>query len=329
MLANVRAALTNWIVGLFVRAIKSIPRPEARIETLNWLSGSREVVASSTLSAKDKIVTLYRSLNTRRAVVVAFESVANAAKAYAKSDLPLAAKLALPATVLAVPFVGGQAAGIAAFGSAIGVPVLLLVFIGAAGITAIIEACATSETAKAYTRSVLERVAEDERFRAFRAAMKTGVQGEPRAPCRATKPGNVERMEWLRSMEPLSFQDHVMSFFPPEQFLNVFSSQRGADRGVDGYATHRNGLVVVQCKRYGHGNNVGGPAIREFAGAMSQNAAIWGIFVCTSYFTKEALVAGAAFRNMMLVDFDALLGWHENPPDFSLLNGSEAPDPSP
>lgn len=212
MLENVRGVLTNWIVGLFVRTIKSIPRPEARIETLNWLSSSREIVASSR-SARDKFLELYRSLNARRGVAVAFESVASAVKAYAKSDLPLAAKLALPATVLALPFAGGQAAGIAAFGSAIGVPVLLLIFIGAAGITAIIEACATNETARAYTMSLLDRVAQDERFRAFRAAMRTGSQGEPRAPNRATSPIDADREEWLRSMDPLEFQDHVMSFF--------------------------------------------------------------------------------------------------------------------
>ena len=232
MLENVRGVLTNWIVGLFVRTIKSIPRPEARIETLNWLSSSREIVASSR-SARDKFLELYRSLNARRGVAVAFESVASAVKAYAKSDLPLAAKLALPATVLALPFAGGQAAGIAAFGSAIGVPVLLLIFIGAAGITAIIEACATNETARAYTMSLLDRVAQDERFRAFRAAMRTGSQGEPRAPNRATSPIDADREEWLRSMDPLEFQDHVMSFFPADRFSNIFSSRRGSDRGAN------------------------------------------------------------------------------------------------
>ncbi|MCC2106834.1 MAG: restriction endonuclease [Hyphomicrobiales bacterium] len=319
MLENVRGVLTNWIVGLFVRTIKSIPRPEARIETLNWLSSSREIVASSR-SARDKFLELYRSLNARRGVAVAFESVASAVKAYAKSDLPLAAKLALPATVLALPFAGGQAAGIAAFGSAIGVPVLLLIFIGAAGITAIIEACATNETARAYTMSLLDRVAQDERFRAFRAAMRTGSQGEPRAPNRATSPIDADREEWLRSMDPLEFQDHVMSFFPADRFSNIFSSRRGSDRGVDGYATHQNGLVVIQCKRYGAGNKVGGPAIREFRGAMHENSAMWGVFVTTSSFTAEAELSASKSLNLSLVDMRQLLQWHENPPDFGFMD---------
>lgn len=319
MLANVRAALTNWIVGLFVRAIKAIPRPEARVETLNWLSGSREIVASSK-STRDKFMALYRSLDARRAVALAFDSVASAVKAYAKSDLPLAAKLAVPATVLALPFAGGQAAGIAAFGSAIGVPVLLLIFIGAAGISAIIEACASNETARAYTKSILERAAADERFRAFRSAMKSGAQGEPRTPTRATAPADADRIEWLRSMDPLAFQDHVMSFFPPDRFSNVFSSQRGADRGVDGYATHPSGLVVVQCKRYGPANKVGGPAIREFRGAMHENSAMWGFVVTTSGFTAEAILSASKSLNLTLVDVEQLLQWHETPPDFAFLD---------
>jgi hypothetical protein len=86
-------------------------------------------------------------------VAVAFNSVADTVKNYSKSDLPLGAKLAIPATLLVLPFAAGHAAGVVAFGTAVGVPVLLLIFIGTAGITAIIEACAPNDVAGAYVES--------------------------------------------------------------------------------------------------------------------------------------------------------------------------------
>ena len=57
------------------------------------------------------------------------KSISATASNYRKSNLPLSMKIALPATLAAIPFVGGHAAGIAAFGGALGVPVLLLVFL--------------------------------------------------------------------------------------------------------------------------------------------------------------------------------------------------------
>jgi restriction system protein len=131
------------------------------------------------LPTRGKFVALYTRLNARQTVAIAFNSVADAVKNYSKSDLPLGAKLAIPATLLALPFAGGHAAGIAAFGTAVGVPVLLLIFIGTAGITAIIEACATNEAARAYVENVMAHVARDEAFRRFRAAMRRGEQGPP------------------------------------------------------------------------------------------------------------------------------------------------------
>lgn len=76
------------------------------------------------------------------------KSVSEAVSNYRKSDLPLSMKIALPATLAAVPLVGGQAAGIAAFGGAFGVPVLSLVFLGTAGITSIIETIVTDPEAR-------------------------------------------------------------------------------------------------------------------------------------------------------------------------------------
>ena len=149
--------MTTWIVRLFIAAVSAIQSPAVKIDVLNWLSASCDIVGSHASKA-EKFVALHRRMDARSAVSAAFGGVAGAAKRYARSDMPIAAKIAMPATVLFFPFVAGQGVGLAAFGTAIGVPLLLLIFIGTAGITAIIEACATNETARAYTRIVLERV---------------------------------------------------------------------------------------------------------------------------------------------------------------------------
>lgn len=176
MFGSIYTSISTWVVELFVSAIGKIGRPEDRLEVVNWLSDSRAIVASD-LPTHSKFTALYGRLNARRSVAIAFNGISDAVKNYSAADLPLAAKIALPATLLSLPFAGGHAAGIAAFGTAIGMPVLLLIFIGTAGITAIIEACATNDTTRAYVKVVMERVARDEAFRAFRAALRRGGTG--------------------------------------------------------------------------------------------------------------------------------------------------------
>lgn len=64
------------------------------------------------------------------------------------------------------------------------------------------------------------------------------------------------------------------------------------DGGVDGVVKkERLGLsrVYVQAKRYKDGNNIGAPAIQQFAGSMQERRADEGVFVTTSDFTKPAL----------------------------------------
>ena len=320
MLDRIRETISNWIVGIFVSSVKHIPQPQERVEAVNWLSASRDIVASN-LNRQQKFAELYKRLDGRKVLSMVFHSVSGAVKAYAKSDLPLAAKIALPATVAAVPLFGGQGAGIAAFGTAIGMPVLLLIFIGAAGITAIIEACATSETARAYVSSVMDQVAKDEAFRAFRNAMRRGDQGAPEAPFRHDMPMDDQGLrEQLLAMDPDAFEKQVMSFFVGNGLSDAAVTQSSGDKGIDGFARHEKGLIVVQCKRYSTDNKVGGPAIREFKGAMADFGAWKGYFVPTSGFTRDAMESAEKSADLMLVDMDRLIEWHFDPPNFATLN---------
>lgn len=318
MLASVRARLTSWIVDLFISAISAIQNPKRKVEVLNWLSASRETVSAQVPFAT-KFVSLYRSLDARSVVTTAFSGVVSAVKRYAKSDLPIAAKVAVPVTLLAMPLLAGQGAGIAAFGSAIGVPVLLLIFIGTAGITAIIEACTTHEAARAYTAFMLRRIAEDEAFRAFRAAMRRGDQCAPEAPVRSPMPEDQAlRRAMLLAMDPVEFERHVMSFFEGPDTEDVSITRQTGDKGIDGFAKHSNGLIVVQCKRNASANPVGGPAVRDFSGAMLFHQAWRGYLVTTSGFTRDAKEIAHARGNLLLVDMNDLVRWPECPPSFTI-----------
>ena len=64
------------------------------------------------------------------------------------------------------------------------------------------------------------------------------------------------------------------------------------DHGIDGYGyfesdEFRTAKVVVQCKRY-IDNPVSEPEIDKFKGVMMSFNADYGIFITTSYFTKQA-----------------------------------------
>ena len=265
-----------------------------------------------------KFGSLYSKLDARRTVAIAFNGVSDAVKNYSGSDLPLGAKLAIPATLLAMPFAGGHAAGIAAFGTAVGVPVLLLIFIGTAGITAIIEACATNEMAREYVHAVMTHIAWDEAFRRLRAAIRSGAQGPPEAPLRCeVSPDRNSAIASFLAMDPVTFERHVMSFFVGNGLTDASMTRRTGDQGIDGFARHTEGLIVVQCKRYALDNKVGRPAIQQFKGAMSDFEAWTGYFVTTSKFTAEAEEFAAKTPNLFLIDIDDLIRWQSEPPDFT------------
>jgi restriction system protein len=160
---NVTNGIKAWLVGLFASAINHTSRPEDRVLAIRWLGQSRDIVVSEARYV-EKLRQLNALINSRTAIVAIARSVSEAASNYRKSNLPMSMKIALPATLAAIPLVGGHAAGIAAFGGALGVPVLLLVFLGAAGITSIIEAVVTNPGARTHIAEIIDVIIEDERL---------------------------------------------------------------------------------------------------------------------------------------------------------------------
>lgn len=76
------------------------------------------------------------------------------------------------------------------------------------------------------------------------------------------------------------------------------------DGGIDGLVRKdRLGLssVYIQAKRYKEGNNVGSPAIQQFAGSMQERKADEGVFVTTSDFTKAAHDSAAKLHSRIVL----------------------------
>jgi restriction system protein len=312
----VTQGIKTWLVGLFASAINHTTRPEDRVLAIRWLSQSRDVVASDARSI-EKLKQLHSLISSRTAVVAIANSVSEAVSNYRTSNLPWSMKIALPATLAAIPLVGGHAAGIAAFGGAVGVPVLLLIFLGTAGITSIIEAVVTSPEGRTRIAEIIDVIIEDERLRRTSAQMKAAMKEQPMDPTRFAMPAEEMALrQYLLSMDPFDFERHSMSFFEGAG-LEAWVTRKSNDFGVDGFAIHPDGLMIVQCKRNATANKVGRPTIQQFKGVVEEQNAHRGYVVTTSAFTEEAIESAVLTSKIVLVSMDDLVRWHEEPPTFS------------
>lgn len=316
MLQTATDRIREWLVSVFAAALKNAIRSEDRVSAIRWLAQSRDIVGSD-LRSVAKFRQLNELINSRAAFKAIGGSVANAVANYRQSNLPLSVKIAIPATLAALPIVGGQGAGIAAFGSALGVPVLLLIFLGAAGITSIIEAVITNPESRPHIADVIDIIIEDERLRQASAAMKAAMKQQPADPTRYAMPSeDGDLRASLLGMEPFRFEQHVMSFYASAG-LEAWSTRKSNDFGVDGFAKHNEGLLVVQCKRNATDNRVGRPVVQQFKGVVEEQGAFRGYIVTTSAFTDEAKQSAALSERIVLIDMDRLVEWHREAPTFS------------
>lgn len=89
--------------------------------------------------------------------------------------------------------------------------------------------------------------------------------------------------------------------------------KRSRDGGIDGYGyitgdDFRTTRVAIQVKRYQEENGVSSSMIDMFRGAMDKHRTDYGIFVTTSYFTKDATKASLeGSRVITLIDGEALI----------------------
>ncbi|WP_420132288.1 restriction endonuclease [Rhodopseudomonas sp.] len=320
MLDLPREAIRRWLVDLFANAVKRLSSSEDRLQAIKWLGQSREILGSD-LNLPEKVGHLRALVDSRTAVKFIAARVTESVQNYRKSNLPLAVKIALPATLAALPFVGGQAAGIAAFGGAIGVPVLLLVFLGTAGITAIIEAVARDPSVRPEIAEIIDVIIEDERLRQASWRVKAAMREQPVDPERCGTPEDEDSLRIaLCKMDPFRFERHVMSFFESAGLKSIVT-RKSNDLGVDGFAIHAEGLIVVQCKRNSADNKVGRPTIQQFKGVIEEHRAFHGFVVTTSTFSDEARQSASMSQRITLVDIHSLVSWHVAAPTFDLSQG--------
>ncbi|MEY2724242.1 MAG: hypothetical protein RLZZ458_109 [Planctomycetota bacterium] len=310
-------AVRLQVANALVKTISAVSNESDRDEVLRWFINARNVLADSQLSKAEVAGQLYKSINTVRVAQLAANTVAVSLRNYQSLALPLPLKVALPVTAVGTAIVGAEGAGIAAFGGAVGVPVALLLFLGTAGATSIVDAFIRDRSVRdPLTKLMLTFVEFDTARRArkeFLAAMRT----EAMTPARAEVPDDLRvLLEFLRKMDPVAFEQHVMSFFEQSGHPTGLTP-RSNDFGVDGYVFHPEGLIVVQCKRYAEDHTVGRPAIQQFKGVIEEQKAFRGYVVTTSHFTTEARESAAQSDRIVLVDGESLCQWHKQ--GFDLL----------
>ena len=305
-------AVKKWVISLFVHAISSCSTEQDRIDAVAWLAKVREILENNDLSMVSKTRKIYALTDSRRLAKGIFQGVGQAYRSYKNADIPLAVKISIPVTLSAGAILGGSSVGIAGLGSAIGMPILLVIFLGAAGITSVLEAVLSSSEARNYVSIVAYMIAKDEVLRRSSHTLKMAMSEEITSPHRqecGSSDSEVQAM--LLDMDPYAFEKHVMSFFQDAGLL-AWATKKSNDAGVDGFVRHSKGLIVVQCKRNAETNGVGRPTVQQFKGVVEENAAWRGYIVTTSYFTKEAEESAAKNPNIVLIDQGKLIEWHRS-----------------
>lgn len=116
----------------------------------------------------------------------------------------------------------------------------------------------------------------------------------------------------IHTLSPTEFEAFVGKLLAANGYYDVEQVGRTGDHGADLIARDaQENLVIVQCKKYSTGKNVGEPALQKFAGSIMHYKAQRGIFVTTSKFTQQAKEF-AKDKPILLADGDLLVIWIQN-----------------
>ena len=124
-----------------------------------------------------------------------------------------------------------------------------------------------------------------------------------------------ELLTTLRSSNPGRFEQLVVDLLVKMGYGGTRRDAgeaigRSGDGGIDGIIKEdRLGLdaIYVQAKRWSDTNGVGRPDIQKFAGALQGHRARKGVFITTSYFSKEAHdYVGRIDSKIVLIDGETL-----------------------
>lgn len=121
---------------------------------------------------------------------------------------------------------------------------------------------------------------------------------------------DARSLEQLREMSPEDFEQWVASRFRKAGYEASVVGARGGggDDGIDVVA-FRNGIhVVAQAKRFGAGNSVGAPTLRDLAGVLTSTGSARAYLVTTGSVTAQAR-NWASTMPIVIVDHSTVAGW--------------------
>jgi restriction system protein len=304
------ASAREQAAAALISAIRAVSSERDREEIVQWFVNAEATLACDEASVLEKARNLYATVNTRRLAGILADTTRTALLNYKGSQLPMALKVALPVTAGGVALLGWQGAGLAAFGSAIGLPVALLLFLGTAGAATVVEAFVKDRSIRdPLTKLLIAMAAADAARRVDKQLLKS-MRADAAVPESAAVPsGHSDILRYLQEMDPFAFERHVMTFFE-DMGYPVGVTAKANDGGFDGYVLHPDGPILVQCKRYASDNSVGRPEVQQLMGVIMQKQAYRAYVVTTSAYTQNAVDAAAACDRLTLIDGAELVRWH-------------------
>jgi len=303
--------LRTQLVNALIAGIRAVSADRDLEDVLQWFGNARSTLADSRLTKIEMATSLYGSIDTLRVAKIVINVVTTSLRNFQESSLPLSLKIAIPVTAVGTAIVGAEGAGIAAFGGAVGAPVALLLFLGTAGATSVLEAFIKDHRVRDPLTKLMLTFVEFETTRRARKELLDAIRADAMTPERQLVPAQQSELHAaLLEMDPIKFERHVMSYFAESGHPTGLTT-RSNDYGVDGYVFHPDGMIVVQCKKYSLNNPVGRPAIQQFKGVIEEQSALRGYVVTTSRFTDEAIESAEKSAKIVLVDGTLLCEWHQ------------------
>jgi restriction system protein len=126
-------------------------------------------------------------------------------------------------------------------------------------------------------------------------------------------PAGRRTLAAFQAMDPTRFEHAITEL--ANQHPDIRHAQHSgqtADRGMDVLAVHHDGRrILIQCKKYAPGNNVGSSTVREVVGSVLAHRCDYGVIVTTAGYTTEAVATNHTLgaHALVLIDGPALEQW--------------------
>jgi restriction system protein len=139
-----------------------------------------------------------------------------------------------------------------------------------------------------------------------------------RIPATTTRPAGLpapgrRTLAAFQAMDPTRFEHAITEL--ARQHPDIRHAQHSgqtADRGMDVLAIHNDGRrILIQCKKYAPGNNVGSSTVREVVGSVLAHRCDYGVIVTTAGYTAEAVATNHTLgaHALVLIDGTTLEQW--------------------